>query len=154
MLKACEMMNENPAYCPLDASLQHLAKRFADESVEGMMVVDDEKRLLGIITQSDLIDQQASMHLPTAIAIFDMVIPLGEEKFQQELDRLQAILAKDLMTEDIQSVDANTSIMDIANIMNESHIHFLPVLKKGNVVGVISRPDMIKALTSQIQKHI
>ncbi len=150
MLKARDIMNAEPPYCDLDTSIQDVSKRFAEEEISGMLVLDDDKRLLGVITESDLIDQQAKLHLPTAIAVFDMVIPLGEEKFERELSRMQAMTAENLMSMDVRSVDVNTDLAEIASLMGEVDVHHLPVLEDGTVAGLISRREIIQALAGKL----
>jgi len=150
MLKALDIMNAEPPYCSLDASIQDISRRFADEKISGMLVVDADKRLLGVITESDLIDQQARLHLPTAMAVFDMVIPLGEEKFEEELSRMQAMMAEDLMSMDVRVVDVDADLAEIASLMGEVDIHHLPVLEGGFVAGLISRREIIQALAGQL----
>jgi CBS domain-containing protein len=115
-----------------------------------MLVVDGDKRLLGVITESDLIDQQARLHLPTAMAVFDMVIPLGEEKFEAELSRMQAMVAENLMSMDVKTVDVGADLAEIASLMGEVDVHHLPVLENGSVAGLISRREIIQALAGQL----
>lgn len=146
---ARDIMNDNPPYCQLDSSVDEIARRFADEDISGILVVDDEKRLLGVITESDLIDQQKNLHVPTAVALFDMVIPVGEAKFEDELARMQAMDAECLMQSDVQSVNADAPLSEIASIMGDQRIHHLPVLDGGLVVGLISKHDVIKALVRE-----
>jgi CBS domain-containing protein len=143
-------MNSEPPYCELGTPLREIAARFADENLSGLIVVDEEKRLMGVITESDLIDQQGKLHMPTAIAVFDMVIPLGEGRFEQELSRLQALVAEDLMAHDVQTVTVDTDLSEIASLMSDAEMHHLPVLDGDSVVGLISRHDVIKALTGRL----
>jgi len=150
MLKARDMMNAEPPFCQLDTPVQDVSKRFATESMSGILVIDDEQRLLGVITESDLIDQQAKLHLPTAIALFDMVLPLGEEKFERELARMQAMVAEDLMTPGVQTVDADADLNRVSTLMTEESIHHLPVIEGDMVVGLITRHEVIKALAGRL----
>jgi len=150
MLQARDIMNAEPPFCELDTSIQDIAKRFANESVSGMLVVDEEKRLLGVITESDLIDQQAKLHVPTVMAVFDMVIPLGADKFEHELSRMQALVAEDLMTTEVKTIQVDTSLAEIASMMGEDDVHHLPVLEDNTVVGLISRREIIQALSGQL----
>jgi len=143
---ARDIMDRHPAYCKLDAKVSDIAKRFAEEDLTGMLVVDDDKRLLGVITESDLIDQQKNLHVPTAVALFDMVIPMGESQFEEELTRLQAISAEDLAHKDVVTIDVTADLSEIATIMGDQHAHHLPVLDGGSVVGMIRKHDVIKAL--------
>lgn len=146
MLKAKDIMNAEPAYCDMDAPLSEIARRFADEGISGLLVVNEDKRLLGVLTESDLIDQQARLHVPTAIAVFDMVIPLGEGRFERELDRLQALTAGDLMSTPATTVGLDAGLNDIAALMNEHDLHCLPVVDGGSIEGVITQHDVIRAL--------
>lgn len=143
---AREIMDENPPYCTLDTPVSEISNRFAEENISGLLVVDEEKRLLGVITEIDLIDQQRSLHVPTAVALFDMVIPMGESRFEEELARMQAMTAENLMQKEVVTVDVDSGLTEISNVMTEQHIHHLPVLDGEFVVGLIGKHDVIKAL--------
>jgi CBS domain-containing protein len=146
MLKARDIMNAEPAYCGPDTPLTEVARRLAEDEVSGLLVVDEDKRLLGVITESDLVDQQAKLHVPTAIAVFDMVIPLGEGRFERELERMQALTAGDLMSSPATTVGIDTELNDIAALMNDGDVHCLPVVNGDDIEGVITRHDVIRAL--------
>jgi len=127
-----------------------LSERFVDESITGILVVDEEKRLLGIVTENDLIEQQGQLHIPTAITLFDMVIPLGEDKFEQELLRMQAMVAEDLMILNLHTIDVNDDLNHIASLMSETHIHHIPVVEDDIVVGLMTSENVIKALAGRL----
>lgn len=143
---ARDIMNSNPPHCSMGTLVEDVAKRFALEDLSGILVVDDEKRLVGVITESDLIDQQKNLHVPTAVALFDMVIPMGEAQFEDELARMQAIRAEELAHSDVTTVDIDSDLNEIASVMGDQHVHHLPVLEDGAVVGLIGKHDVIKAL--------
>jgi CBS domain-containing protein len=146
MQLAKDMMNAEPPYCLLDTAVEEIIQRFSDEQLSGMLVVDQDDRLRGVITESDLVEQQARLHVPTAMVLFDMIVPLGEERFEQELKRLQALQAADLMVEHVSTVAPDDGLDIIATLMSDAHVHHLPVVEDGIVVGVISRHDVVKAL--------
>jgi CBS domain-containing protein len=150
MTTALDIMNANPPFCDIDIPIQELIKRFSEEDVTGMLVVDAEKRLFGIITESDLIDQQASLHLPTAMAIFDMVIPIGEGRFEEELERMQAMTAEDLMAREVKTIPPTTKLDEIAAMMSEGNVHHLPVVSDDTVEGLITKHELIRALAKNL----
>ncbi len=147
---ARDIMNSSPPHCHMDMSVEEVAKRFAEEDVTGMLVVDDDRLLLGVITEGDLIDQQRNLHVPTAIALFDMVIPVGEAKFEEELMNMQAMIVGDLVQADVVSVTTDVNLSEISSIMSDNHVHHLPVLDVAGdtVVGMICKHDVIKALVA------
>lgn len=143
---ARDIMDKHPAFCHPETLLSEVAKRFAEENLSGMLMVDEDKRLLGVISETDLIGQQKKLHLPTAIALFDMVIPMGESQFEEELARQQAIRVEDLASTNVVTVSADADLSEVATIMSDSNIHNLPVLDGEAVVGMICNHDVIKAL--------
>jgi len=145
---ARDIMNPEPPYCLPDATIQELARRFADEEISGLLVVDEEKRLLGIVTESDLIDQQKNLHMPTAVALFDLIIPMGEARFEADLQRLQAMNAGELASADVTTVSPDTDLGEIASLMGDKLAHHLPVIDGETVVGMISKHDVIRALVA------
>ncbi|MDX8394502.1 MAG: CBS domain-containing protein [Mariprofundales bacterium] len=148
--KASDIMNTKPATCLPDTSIETLSQRFADEKINGLLVLDDNDCLLGVVTASDLVEQERGLHMPTAIALFDMVIPLGEARFEAELKRLRAMNAADLMATGVQCIAPNTTLANIAELMGDEHIHFLPVVDDDNIVGVVSRQDVMRSLTQKL----
>ena len=148
MLTAKDIMNNTPDHCLLDTSIDNIMKHFAAKDTDYILVIDEDDRLCGIITESDLVEQQANLHVPTAITIFDMILPLGVEKFESEVNRLQAITAQELMATNLTTITPDTSVTDIASLMVESKIHHLPVIEGNSVEGIIGKHDLIRALAS------
>lgn len=149
---ARDIMNEDPAYCSLDTPIADIFNRFAKEDLSGLLVVDEEKRLFGVITETDLIEQEGNLHVPTVVALFDMVIPIGESRFEEELTNMQAMKASDLVQDQVTTVNADSTLNEIASIMIDQHVHHLPVLDGDSVVGLICKHDVIKALV-EYRKH-
>ena len=150
MFTAKDIMNPNPEHCFLDMPINAVIQRFAETGSDYILVVDEEERLCGIITESDLVDQQANLHVPTAMTIFDMILPLGEDKFEKEISRLQALTAQEIMATDLKTVSPDTTVNDIATLMSEAHIHHLPVIDGKTVEGLLSKHDLVRALASHL----
>ncbi|MDX8396242.1 MAG: CBS domain-containing protein [Mariprofundaceae bacterium] len=150
MTKARDIMNTKPDHCVLETPVQDLIKRFAEQDITGILVVDDEQRLRGVITESDLVDQQASLHVPTALTIFDMVLPVGEDRFERELERIQALTAEDLMVVDVKTLSPDSGLDEIASLMAEANVHHLPVIEGDTIEGMLSKHDVIKALAKAL----
>jgi len=149
MLTARDIMNASPPHCDVETPVNNVVSLLAESNAAGLLVVDEEQRLMGVITESDMVDQQARLHVPTAIAVFDMVIPLGEGRFERELERMQALTAGDLMSRDVKTVTPDSSLNDVAALMNEETVHCLPVIDEETIVGVITQHDVIKGLAQR-----
>ena len=132
-----------------ETTVPELAKLFATHSIGGIPVVDSEGKLLGVVTESDLIDQNKKVHIPTVITILDSVIYLeSPDKMEKEMLKMAGITVGDIYTQNPLTVREDTSLEDIATIMSEKNVHTLPVMRDSKLVGVIGKRDIIKTLMS------
>ena len=143
---ARDIMNKKPPYCALQTPIKEIARRFASEHLTGLLVIDEDEHIAGIITESDLLAQQGQVHIPSLMAIFDIVIPVGEERFEKEIARMQALTAVDLMSEQIVSVAPDAAMSEVVSLMIDKDAHHIPVLDEDLVVGLISKHEVICAL--------
>ncbi len=143
---ARDIMDTDPPYCNLETPIADIFNRFAKENLSGLLVVDEEKRLFGVVTETDLIEQEGNLHVPTVVALFDMVIPMGESRFEEELANMQAMKAENLIHDQVTTVNADSDLDEISSIMIDMHVHHLPVLDGDFVIGMICKHDVIKAL--------
>ncbi len=149
MLKAKDIMSSSVLTVKMSTSIAEVAEIFHDNSIGGAPVVDDEGKLVGIITESDLIDQNKKLHIPTVVAIFDAVVYLESlRKFEEELRKMTGNKVKDLCSTDVVTVDADTPVNEIASIMADSHFHTIPVLDNALLVGVVGKDDIVKTMAS------
>jgi CBS domain-containing protein len=113
-------------------------------------VVDDSGRLVGIVTEADLVirDEQADLHLPHHIDLLGGVIFLEPIKhYEERLRRAIASTVADMMTPDPVTVSPEDSVRDAARIIAERGHNRLPVVdEQGKLVGVVTRVDVLAAL--------
>ena len=113
-------------------------------------MVDQDDRVLGIVTNNDLIDQNKRLHIPTVIALFDAVIyQKSDKQFKKDLKKMTASLVKDIYTPNPITVEPDTPLEEIATIMAEKRIHTLPVIKDGKLVGVVGKIDIIRSMVAE-----
>lgn len=149
MLTAKDIMSRDITTVTLDMPISEVAGLFHDNVISGAPVVDDNGNLIGIITESDLIDQNKKFHIPTVVAIFDAVVYLESLKtFEKELQKMTGSKVRDLYTKDVVSVDQDTPINEIASIMSDRHFHTIPVLKGNKLVGIVGKDDIVKTMAS------
>ena len=80
MRTAKEIMTKDVITVSPDATVEELARILMEHRISGVPVVDDTKRMVGIITENDLIRKNTRFHIPTVINIFDNYIVLGSGK--------------------------------------------------------------------------
>jgi len=128
-------------------TVDDLARLFVETGVNAMPVVDEEGVLLGLVTQTDLVEQDRPLHIPTVISIFDWVLYLDSEKdFREEVQRITARTVGEIYTPDVEACTPETSVSEIASVMTEKKVHLLPVVDEGKLVGVVARLDVIRSM--------
>jgi len=147
MQTAGEIMTREVVTVKKETTVRELAELFTLHRIGSIPVVDDNGSLIGIVSESDLVEQDKNFHIPTVISLFDWVIYLeSEKKFEKELKKMTAQTVGDIYTEDVNTVTPSTPISDIADIMSREKINSLPVVEGGRIVGVVSRIDLIRTM--------
>jgi CBS-domain-containing membrane protein len=147
MLTARDIMTKEVVSVTMATTVRELAEVITANRIGSVPVLDAEGTLLGIVTESDLIEQDKSFHIPTVISLFDWVIYLeSEKKFEKELKRMTARTVADIFTREVLTVTPETPVSEIADIMSGRKIHAVPVVAEGKLVGIVSRIDLIRSM--------
>ncbi len=148
MLTAKDLMSAEVIAVTLDTEIRELAKILAANRISGVPVLDGSGRVIGVVTESDLIFQNKKVHIPTAFAILDSFIFLEDpEKMEKELRKMAGTKVADICTANPVTVREDTAVEEIATLMAEKKVHTLPVLdQNGQLVGVIGKADLIRMI--------
>ncbi|MBW1636531.1 MAG: CBS domain-containing protein [Deltaproteobacteria bacterium] len=150
MLKASDIMTPSVITVTTETSVKELAGILTSNNISGAVVVDRKKKVIGVVTGSDLIFQNKQLHIPAVLAILDSYFFLeSPDKMGQEMQKMAGATVGDIFSKKIITVQEDTTIADIATIMSEQHLHTLPVLKDDILVGVIGKKDIIKTIASE-----
>jgi len=131
-----------------DASVDELSELLVKNKISGVPVVDDGGSLVGIATEGDLIVQDADLHFPRYFRLLDSIIYLESlNKFKRNLKKYLGTKVEDVMTSKVKTAGTDTPVSEVANIMIRDNINRVPVLnKKGGLVGIITRADIVKSM--------
>lgn len=147
MRKAKDIMTRAPLTVGPDAEVAQAARIMLDHRINGLPVVDDDGRLVGIITQSDLVSQQKRMPLPSVFTLLDGFIPLAStERLEREMEKIAALTVAQAMTENPVTVAPDTSLEELATLMVDRKYHTLPVVEGDRLVGVVGKEDILRTL--------
>jgi CBS domain-containing protein len=145
------MDTDVPTVRPED-SVETVLKIRRRHELPGVPVVNDSGRCVGIITDADLIlsEEQGDLHLPHYFELFGGVVFLEPlRKFEDRLRKAFSSTARDLMTEDPITIDASETVAAAARVIAERKHNRLPVVEHGRLVGVVTRVDVLDALTRE-----
>lgn len=147
MLKAEDIMSREVITVNENASVRELASLFISHDISGAPVVDTAGKVIGVVTENDLIFQNKKVHLPTAVAILDAFLFLERpEKMEKELKKIAGAKVGDICSRNLISVGPEAELEELATLMAEKKIHTLPVMEGEQLVGVIGKSDIIRLI--------
>ena len=153
MLTAKDIMTTNVITVRQDTSVKELAEILWKNKISGAPVLNHEGRVVSVVTENDLIDQNKKVHIPTMISILDSVIFLeSSKKTEKEIKKMAGNTVQDICAMELVSVSENTSLDEIATIMAEKKVHTLPVMRDTELVGIIGKTDIIRSMAGQGDK--
>jgi CBS domain-containing protein len=126
-----------------ESTVEEAIKFFAEERVSGAPVVEDG-RLVGIITEGDLIFQDADVKAPGFLDILGGIVPLGDtDEYRREALKSAGVTVGEVMTNEPVTITPEATLAETATIMAERRKKILPVIEGGRLVGVITRMDIL-----------
>lgn len=143
------MDRDVPALAPQDDARRAI-EMLAEREIGALPVVNSEQRVVGIVSESDLVlsDEQADLHLPHFLNIMGGVVFVESMKgFEKRLNKAFATKVRDLMTEDPVWVRTDDGVEKVARLVAEKHHNHLPVVDgDGRLAGMVTRADVLAAL--------
>jgi CBS domain-containing protein len=131
----------------------HTAARImADAGVSALPVVDDAQRILGIVSEGDLM-RRKEMRTAKRRSWWLELLASGET-LASEYIKSHSLKVSDVMSRPVISISETTPIAEAVSILEAHRIKRLPVLANGSVVGIVSRADLLRAFAKQDQTSL
>jgi CBS domain-containing protein len=143
------MQTDVPTVRPED-SVETVLRLMREHELPGVPVVNDGGRCVGIITDADLVlsEEDADLHMPHYFELFGGVVFLEPlRRFEERLRKAFSSTAGDLMTEDPVTIEPDATAQEAARTIARRKHNRLPVIEHGRLVGVVTRIDVLDALT-------
>jgi len=147
-----DIMSKSSIVAFPDERVIDVARRLFENDFHGLPVVDINNKVVGIITQYDLISKGTSLHIPTFIKLLEKLPVLRQEKdiFKKEIAPIIELKVKDVMNADPLMIRLGESIETVSRAFSEHHkVNPIPVVDGARKLkGVVSRHDIIKFLVA------
>lgn len=152
MKTAAEIMDTTVPSVSPDADARNAIELLAKTDKGAIPVVDDERHVVGIVSESDLVlsEEESDLHLPHYLNIMGGIVFVGSMKgFEERLNKAFATRVSELMTADPVVVSTEDDVETVARTIAEKHHNHLPVVDdEGRFAGLVSRADALAALVS------
>lgn len=150
MQTAQDIMTTDVITVTPETEIVQAARILLENRINGLPVVDDQGRLVGIVCQSDLIVQQKRVQMPSLFTFLDGYISLTSARhFEREVEKIAASQVRQAMTPDPASIAPETAIDEVATLMVEKNCHTLPVVVDGRLVGVVGKEDILRTIMQE-----
>jgi CBS domain-containing protein len=147
---AAEIMDSSVPSISPDADARSAIELLAKTEKGAIPVIDDERKVVGIVSESDLIlsDEESDLHLPHYLNIMGGIVFVGSMKgFEKRLDKAFATQVSELMSADPVVVNDYSSAETVARRIADEHHNHLPVVDdEGRFLGMVTRADALAAL--------
>jgi CBS domain-containing protein len=153
MKTAAEIMNTDVPTVSPDDDARTAIDLLAKSDLGAVAVVDEDGKVVGIVSESDLIlsDEQSDLHLPHYLNIMGGIVFIGSMKgFEERLDKAFATKVSELMTADPVVAHAYEAADRVAKKIADTHHNHLPVVDEdGRLAGMVTRADALAALVDE-----
>jgi CBS domain-containing protein len=141
--RVSELMNPDVVCARPGMTVTEAAKLLAKRGVSGAPVVDDDGRILGVVSQNDLVRATAREVTQAEAGRFFTDVEEYSEMARIPVD-LSETPVEEVMTRKVHSVGRETGVAIAANIMREHRIHRLLITERGRLVGVVTSLDLLR----------
>ena len=126
-----------------DETVEGAIKLFAESGISGAPVVDNG-RLVGIVTEGDLIFRDADIKAPGFLDILGGLIPLGSwDEYRKEALKSAGVTVDEVMTRELITISPDASLAEASTIMADKRVKILPVAEDDILHSVITRMDIL-----------
>jgi CBS domain-containing protein len=145
-----DIMDADPVTVSPTDHVETVVRLLRRHELPGVPVVNEGGRCVGIVTEADLViaDEEGDLHIPHYIELFGGVVFLEPlRRFEERLKKAFASTVADLMSADPVTIEPDASVAEAGSIIVHRGHNRLPVVEHGRLVGVVTRVDVLEALT-------
>lgn len=148
-MKAQDIMTRDVIKIRKDTTVEEIARLLSEHHIGGIPVVDEDNRVIGIVSESDLFLKEKG--LPFSAVKVPMLFKrwVDPDQLADIYEEARHHTASDVMTRDTVCVDADDTVSHIAWLMAQRNIKRVPVLHEGVLVGIITRSDIIRLIARE-----
>lgn len=133
-------------------TLNEVARRMSERGISGVPVLDDDDQVVGIVTELDMIARNARLEVPVFLQILDASIPLElPGHLRERLQHMFGTEARDVMTRKVRTVQPDTQLEDLVDLMLKKRVNPVPVVENDRLVGIVSRSDLVQMMAAELE---
>ncbi|MBQ0801954.1 MAG: CBS domain-containing protein, partial [Sulfitobacter litoralis] len=145
-MQARDIMTTSVISVPLEGQIEDAVRLMLDHNISALPVVDAEGDLKGLVSEGDLMRRVRETDGPRRSWWLEVLG--GASESAQDFVKLKSHRVEDVMTRDVVSVEEDTNVAEIARLLEKHRIKRVPVVRSDKVVGIVSRANLLHALSA------
>ncbi len=137
------IMKQDVFTLPANATVLDAMQLFASHGISGVPVVGEDSRVVGFISDGDVMRCLADQ-VPAFKSAWSFIVEQGNEDFDATLQETMNMSISDLARKSVISVDVNDDLGEVTRVLAENHLKKAPVLDGGKMVGIINRSNITR----------
>ena len=150
MIRARDVMTSPVITVEATTTVKEVARLFLERRISATPVLDDQGKLVGIVSEGDLVHRSeisTERRRP-----WWLVLMAGDEGLAAEYIRAHAKRVDDLMSRNVITAAPDTPLHEIAEMLEKYGIKRLPIVRDGQLVGIVSRANLVQAIATSGSK--
>ncbi len=148
-MRVIDIMDATPSLIRTSDTFEHLIKTLNEVKYHVVFVVDTEDRLVGVVTEADLI----KVLIPKYLSFDEFLISaMNENYFENKCIESRALPVTEIMTKTVLLVHADDTVIHAAALMVINKVRTLPVVADGKVVGIVHLINLIRHIMGVLQR--
>lgn len=146
-MKARDVMTTRVVTVLPDINVREAARILLSNRISAVPVVDSEGHIIGMLSEGDLMrrpESRTERHASWWLELLE-----GTEERARTYLKSHGLTARDVMTREVVTVAENTPLEKIATLLERNRIKRVPVLRRGKLVGIVSRANLLYGLVAR-----
>ncbi len=145
-MKAADVMTRNLVSVKPEATVLQAARLMLQQHISGLPVIDADGRLVGILSEGDFLRRRETATEKRRSRWLEFL--MGPGKIASEYTHSHGNKVAEVMTTDVQTVEEDAPLEAIVELMERRRIKRVPVVRGGEVVGIVTRSNLMHAMVS------
>jgi CBS domain-containing protein len=145
-MRAEDVMTRDVISIEPDATVLQAARLMLEHRISGLPVIDQAGKLVGVLSEGDFLRRRETRTEHRRSRWLEFL--MGPGRIAAEYTHSHGSKVSEVMTAEVQTVEDSTPLEDIVDVMERRRIKRVPVLCGGQVVGIVTRSNLMRAMVS------
>lgn len=146
-MKVRDVMTSQVLTAREETPVHEVVGLMVEHAISGVPVLDAAGKMIGLITERELVLRSTRIDPPSFLPVLDARIPLETPgHYRKRIQHIVGTRAADVMVDDFETIGPDAAIEDLAALMVQPGVNPVAVIEHGVLVGIVSRTDIVRMM--------